>query len=466
MNGRALTTAVLRTGLFLPLAAALLAGCASFQPQPLALAADLQGVQSSTIDDVTVSVAILTDEQAQQHFGADFAKNNLQALWIRVRNATPQQLWFIRNTVDADFYSADEAAVLLKDSIAGSEFPALRQHLRDESIRVQHHSMTITEGFLFLPRVEGGRYVDIRLTRDRFEADSDASSANSAHAATVELDEIRFGFPVPLPDGLFDFENLDPTHTYGAVELPDVDLDGLRTHLEELPCCAMDADGEKFGDPLNAVIIGNSHDVLAALTRSGWSFTHRISLETISRMVGSAISGHSYPVAPVSNLYLFGRKQDFALQRARLSISQRNHSRYWLAPFTFEGRQVWVGQVSRDIGIKVTPKSPSLTTHIIDPEVDLTREYLLHSLLDGGLVKRFGFVKGSRPATPDNPAFNLTGDPYFSDGLRLVIDLSRHPLPYHEVRSLLWERSAAPMAEGQSEAAGRYVRPLEEEDGE
>ena len=58
----------------------------------------------------------------------------------------------------------------------------------------------------------------------------------------------------------------------------------------------------------------------------------------------------------------------------------------------------------------------------IDPEVDLTREYLLHSLLDGGLVERFGFVKGSRPATPDDPAFNLTGDPFFSDGLRLVID--------------------------------------------
>jgi hypothetical protein len=226
----------------------------------------------------------------------------------------------------------------------------------------------------------------------------------------------------------------------------------------------MDADGENLGDPLNAVIIGDSHEVLAALTRSGWSFTHRISLGTVSRMVGSAIGGTAYPVAPVSNLYVFGRKQDFALQRARPSISQRNHSRFWLAPFTYNGSQVWVGQVSRDIGIKVTPKSPSLTTHIIDPEVDLTREYLLHSLLDGGLVERFGFVKGSRPATADDPAFNLTGDPYFSDGLRLVIDLSPHPRPYHDVHSLLWERSVAPMAEGQSESARRYVRPLDEED--
>jgi hypothetical protein len=140
----------------------------------------------------------------------------------------------------------------------------------------------------------------------------------------------------------------------------------------------MDDDGEEFGDPLNVVLIGDSGEVLTALTRSGWSFTHRISLATVGRLAGATLGGDPYPVAPVSNLYLFGRKQDFALQRARRTISQRNHTRFWLAPFTFRERQVWVGQVSRDIGIKVTPDSPTLTTHIIDPEVDLTREYLLH----------------------------------------------------------------------------------------
>jgi hypothetical protein len=165
-------------------------------------------------------------------------------------------------------------------------------------------------------------------------------------------------------------------------------------------------------------------------------------------------------VAPVSSLFLFDRKQDFALQRARPTISQRNHTRFWLAPFTFRGRQVWVGQVSRDIGIKLTPNSPSLTTHVIDPEVDLTREYLLHSFLDAGLVSSFGFVKGSTAATRAEPALNLAKDPYFSDGLRLVIALSAHPRPYHEVRSMGWEQSAAPMAESQSESAERYVRPL------
>jgi hypothetical protein len=92
-------------------AATLLGACATYEPQPLVLDTDLQGVQTETIDDVTVSVAILTDEQAAQHFGVDFARNGLQALWLRVHNASPRQFWFIRNTVDPDFYSADEAAV-------------------------------------------------------------------------------------------------------------------------------------------------------------------------------------------------------------------------------------------------------------------------------------------------------------------------------------------------------------------
>jgi hypothetical protein len=210
--------------------------------------------------------------------------------------------------------------------------------------------MTITEGFLYLPRIEGGRFVDIRLGGDVFDLNTDASIG--------QIDELRFGFAVPLPDGLFDYEKLDAVHTYGDVELPDIDdPEALRVHLEELPCCAMDDDGEEFGDPLNVVLIGDSGEVLTALTRSGWSFTHRISLATVGRLAGATLGGDPYPVAPVSNLYLFGRKQDFALQRARRTISQRNHTRFWLAPFTFRERQVWVGQVSRDIGIKVTPDS-------------------------------------------------------------------------------------------------------------
>jgi len=435
-----------------------LSGCAtSYAPQRLDTPEELRDVQSRTLGEVTVSVSILTDEQARRHFGVEFGERSLQALWLSVRNASDRRLWFIRNLLDPDFYSAEEAALMLHSDVPRDHRDAFAQRLRDDEMRALLLPRHVTEGFVYLPRHEGGRYVDIRLQGDAYHEDAAAADG-------IEVDdrprELRFDFAVPLPDGDFDYERLDASRTYGDRVLPDLTVDALRTELEKLPCCAANDAGEAGGDPLNVVLVGESSEVLNSLSRSGWSFTHRIDLRTIRRELGAAVSGEAYPVAPVSSLYLFGRKQDIALQRARTSIAQRNHMRLWLAPFRFEGRPVWVGQVSRDIGIKLTPKSPTLTTHVIDPEVDTTREYLLHSLLAEGFVDRFGFVRGSAAASPSEPRYNLTGDPYFSDGMRLVVILPPDPIPIEELRSLLWEQSAPPIAEGQSEAARRNVRPI------
>jgi hypothetical protein len=433
------------------LASQLLAGCAAtFAPQRLDVPGELREVQSKSVTDVTVSVSILTDEQARRHFGADLAKRDLQALWIRVSNGSGRGLWFIRTILDRDYYSADEVAQLLNHDIPRNARGDFRRHLRDESMRVLIQPKTISEGFVYLPRVEGGRYLDIRLQGDAFE-ESNALQAR----------ELRFEFGIALPDGDFDYERLDPSRAYAGEALQELTTDGLRSTLEQLPCCASDADGCAEGDPLNVVLVGDRELMLGALGRSGWSFTHRITARSVRREIGAAVAGEPYAVAPVSSLYLFGRNQDVALQRARRSISQRNHMRLWLAPYTHEGRSVWIGQVSRDIGIKATARTPTLMTHVIDPEVDTTREYLLHSLIAEGFVDRFGFVTGSASATPSEPRQNLTGDPYFSDGMRLVVILAPDPVSPDAIRSLHWERSAPPVAEGQSEAAQRNVRPFE-----
>jgi len=438
----------------LPLLALAVSGCATrFEPRPLETPEAIGNLQSRTVGDVTVSAGILTDQQAAAHFGVDFATHELQALWLSVRNASDRRLWLIRTVVDPDFYSAEEAALLVQKDVPSQEHDRLHQYLRDESIRALLLPHTITEGYIFLPRVEGGRYIDVRLQGDAY-----VEAAGTGAAAPPR--ELRFEFALPLPDGDFDYERLDPATTYAGVALPDLTLDQLRAALEQLPCCATNGEGDAEGDPLNIVLIGEPTEVLKSLTRSGWSFTHRITLRTVRREIGAAIEGKPYSVAPVSNLYVFGRSQDVAMQRARRSISQRNHLRLWQAPFTFEQRPVWVGQISRDIGVKVTTKSPTLTTHVIDPEVDTTREYLMHSLIAEGFIDRFAFVKGSAYATPQQPRVNLTGDPYHSDGMRLVVILAPEPVPPDEIRSLLWEQSAAPVAEGQSEAARRYVRPV------
>ena len=449
--------------IFPVLALAWIAGCATtYAPAPPGAAMEFRDVQSKSVGDVAVSVSILADSVAHKHFGVDLAQHDLQALWVSVRNGSQRRLWFIPNVLDPDFYSADEVALMLGDEVPAKDRDRLRQDLRDASMRVQLAPRTITEGFVYLPRVEGGRYVDIRLHVETHEAAKNPQVANEPAAAQpLARRELRFEFALSLPDGDFDYEKLDLARTYAGMVLPDLSAGQLRAELERLPCCAADSDGRAEGDPLNVVLVGEAAEVLNSLTRAWWSFTHRITLRTVRREAAAALQGAPYAVAPVSSLYVFDRKQDLALQRARRSIAQRNHMRLWLAPFRSEGRPVWIGQVSRDIGIKATAKSPTLTTHIIDPEIDTTREYLLHSLIAQGFVDRFGFTRGSAAASRDQPRQNLTGDPYLSDGMRLVVFLAPEPVSPEQTRNLGWEQSAAPVAEGQSEGAQRNVRPLD-----
>ena len=110
---------------------------------------------------------------------------------------------------------------------------------------------------------------------------------------------------------------------------------------------------------------------------------------------GQGFSAQShYRYSPVSPLYLDGHQQDLALQRARVSLNQRLHLRLWTTDVRFEGQPVWIGQVSRDIGVRFTPKTWNLTTHQIDPDVDEARDYVLDNLLGTGRVARLGFVMG------------------------------------------------------------------------
>ena len=437
-------------------------GCASWEHTPIDIPEALSFVQTQTAGDVTVSVAILNSEEAAQHLGIDLDESELQAVWLRVRNASEANFWLLRSVMDLDVYSPDEIASMYESQFNKNDYAALLQHLRDQSMQVNIPAQTMSEGLVFVPKAYGGRYVDVRLVQDVYDV-TQAEISAQARGETVEkaLDlELRFEYTIPLPDGMFDFEDLNEARIY-VKSIPEINsLDDLRTTLTQLPCCSRNEAGDEDGDPLNIVMIGSGSNILHSLARAGWSFTHRINLESVTRLIGASLSNQPYPVAPVSDLFLFGRKQDFALQRPRPRISQRNHMRLWLAPFRYREHPVWVGQISRDIGIKLTPKSPSLTTHVIDPDVDLAREYLLDTLLAGGFVDAFGFVAGSASASRENPASNLVDDTYFSDGKRLVILLTPYPKPYRDVRSLLWERSDAPIREAQSPAADNSTAPL------
>jgi len=417
---------------------ALLAGCAagpSVAPgQDKALPFHLSRVQEQTRGGVTVQLTIPTEDEVAAQFGADFAEHGIQPIWLRITNGSFADLWFLPIAIDADYYSADEAAL-----VAGNKLPAdgaamLKEALRDRALPLFHPAGKAGEGYVYASHVRGGRFVDVRLTGDR--------------------KSVRMRFAVLLPTEGFDYEKSPLRELYARVnQFPNLSVQQLRERLRELGCCTTNADGTADGDPLNVVLVGTGETLLAALSSSGWTFTEAITVDSVRRMVGAAIAEQSMLTAPVSSLYAFGRKQDIALQRGRSTISQRNHMRLWLAPFRCEGQPVWMGQVSRDIGVKFTRKSPTLTTHVIDPVVDESREYLLHSLLFHETVDRFAFVRGVGEATLETPRTNLTGDPYITDGMRMVIWLSEEPIASDMALNLRWMESTDPVREGKGEEA-------------
>jgi hypothetical protein len=418
------------------LLSAWLAGCATgtaYQPDAdKNLPMKLGRIQQLEQDGVTIQVSIPTDDEASRYFGVPLSGYGIQPIWMRIDNASDVDYWLMPIAVDPDYYSADETARVTGAKLSGENALANTRLFRANALPFFSHAHSTHEGYIYASYKRGGRFVDVRL---------------SGHLKTV-----RMRFAVLLPTESFDYEYSELRELYAKVkELPDLTVPQLRERLRDMPCCTTREDGTGEGDPLNIVLVSSGEDAVAALTASGWDFTESITVDSIRRMIGAAISEQSFLTAPVSALYAFGRKQDVALQRGRSTISQRNHMRLWLAPFRCEGVPVWVGQVSRDIGVKVTTKSPTLTTHVIDPVVDESREYLFHSLLHHDAISQFGFVRGVGEASEEQPRHNLSGDSWFTDGMRLVVWLSRTPVQPHMAQDLGWNESADPVREGKGQ---------------
>jgi hypothetical protein len=211
-----------------------------------------------------------------------------------------------------------------------------------------------------------------------------------------------------------------------ATDRPKVDFrddGGLRAWLRGADVVATDAQG-RSGDPLNIVFVGSLEDVRAALVPLGWDISAAATAASVGQMASAFLFSDRLRYAPVSDLYLFGRPQDLAFQKARPTIVERNHLRLWLAPVTYRGRPVWLGQVSRDAGVKLTGELWPPTTHRIDPDVDEAQAYLLQDLFSGGRLERFAYTVAVNAAPPDAPERNAEGDPWFSRGRRAVFFLS------------------------------------------
>src|SRR4029079_382916 len=191
----------------------------------------------------------------------------------------------------------------------------------------------------------------------------------------------EFSFSIQVPGLRADYLHHDFATLIPANEIVECDISELRKRVAAAPRATTNKRGTREGDPVNLVCVGEFARLLSAFG-ARWDETETITLDSCWKTFKSFFIGSEYRYSPVSALYLFGRSQDFALQRVRESINERLHLRLWLTELRFEGKPVWVGQVSRDIGVRFTPKTWNLTTHCIDSNVDESRDYVLEDLIE------------------------------------------------------------------------------------
>ena len=232
-----------------------------------------------------------------------------------------------------------------------------------------------------------------------------------------------FPFAVAVPgiaaDHLHrDFSDICPADSIVACDVPT-----LAERLSAMPPTTTNHLGTRHGDPVNLVVIGEFETLLTVFAPR-WDESETITLATCWKTACAFLLGSQYRYSPVSPLYLFGRSQDVALQRIRHSINDRLHLRLWLSPLQFQGLPVWVGQISRDIGVRFTTKTWNLTTHRVNPDVDEARDYVIEDLLAAEHVQAVAYVDGVGECEPAAPRHNLTGDPYYTDGKRAVVLIS------------------------------------------
>ncbi len=390
----------------------------------------LQRAQLREERKVAVTVAVPSDRESEAIFGVRLARHGLQAVWLEVANNGDEPLWLDRVLVDPNYFTPLEIANLVRFAIGkrllafgllGWLFlpllPLLPLKLwgarsANRKLKELFHDAGFptgiilvgarASGFLFTSLDEAVKRIDIRLL-----------------GRTRPLD---FPFVVEVPGLKVSYPSTETASDSSAEELDEA---SFQSWLERQPRATGNARGTIEGDPLNLVIVGDRASILESL--KAWDETESLTVGTAWKTAKAFLLESQYRYSPVSPLYLSGRQQEVALQRARLSLNQRLHLRLWSTNVRMGGQPVWIGQVSRDIGVRLTLKTWNLTTHQIDPDVDEARNYVLDNLLLSGHVARLGFVSGVEAAPTNMPRRNLTGDPYFTDGLRAVTILSAEP---------------------------------------
>jgi hypothetical protein len=201
-----------------------------------------------------------------------------------------------------------------------------------------------------------------------------------------------------------------------VTSLPGID----NVLFAKIPRRISDKDGNP-GDMVNFLILGNETGMQRVFANAGWVKVDADVKDTVLHGIIGSLSKESYLTMPMSQLYLFGRSQDYGWAHAEpiSVVASRNHLRVWKAPFQVNGATVWVGAATHDVGFERDQRNNGIT-HKIDPNIDAERDYVEKTLASTGLVAQLTHFL---PQNPMQEAKTATGGSFHSNGQVLIMKL-------------------------------------------
>jgi hypothetical protein len=168
------------------------------------------------------------------------------------------------------------------------------------------------------------------------------------------------------------------------------------------------------GDPVNVSLIGTKVEVIRALLAAKWYPADPLSLRSCLEIAEATVLKRSYDDAPVSSLYLWGRKEDPAFEQlVDRNPRKRHHVRFWRAPKDDpDGRPVWVGAAIYDDRVGISHRTGQITHHT-GPDIDAERDLLFRDLQGTGDVAEVYTVPDFHTI---HQGRNGGGDPWHTDG--------------------------------------------------
>jgi hypothetical protein len=150
--------------------------------------------------------------------------------------------------------------------------------------------------------------------------------------------------------------------------------------FDDVPGVTFTADGIP-ADPINVAFIGTKSEVMRIMLAAKWFPADPLTLRSCLEITEASLLKRAYEDAPVSNEFLFGRKQDLAFEQAvGDNPRHRHHVRIWDSGKSDpDGRPIWIGAAIFDKRVGLSHTTGQIT-HETAPDVDTERDKLVDDL--------------------------------------------------------------------------------------